>query len=190
MSTRTRKQPSDSMLRYNVAGLLRSAPGTSREYPIHADQFEVADDAHLAAPLDGEVRLSRTRRSILAHAVVRTAFEEQCSRCLRPVPSTVEVTVDEEALPSIDIGSGHAVDRSAEPDALRLDDHHELDLSEPIREAVSLAEPIAPVCRADCAGLCETCGADLNTDPTHAHGDASIDPRLTVLAGWDASKTD
>lgn len=178
------------MLTYNVAGLLRSAPGTSRRYPIHADRFEVAEDVSLAAPLDGEVRLSRTGRSILAQAVVRTAFDERCSRCLNPVAAPVEVTVIEEALPSIDIDSGQPVDRAAEPDALRLDDHHELDLTEPIREAVSLAEPIAPLCRPDCAGLCETCGADLNADPTHSHGDASIDPRLAVLAGWDAESTD
>lgn len=178
------------MLTYNVAGLLRSAPGSSRRYPIHADDFEVADDVRLAAPVDGEVRLSRTGRSILAHAVVRTAFEARCSRCLELVTAPVEVAVDEEALPSIDIDSGQTLDRSAEPDALRLDDHHELDLTEPIREAVSLAEPIAPLCRPDCAGLCQTCGADLNADPTHAHGDASIDPRLAVLAGWDATTTD
>ena len=190
MSTRIRKRPSDPMLSYNVAGLLRSAPGTSRDYPLYAEHLEVAEDVRLAAPLDGEVRLSRTGRSILAHAVVRTALEERCSRCLQPVATPVEVTVDEEALPSIDIDSGLPVDRSAEPDALRLDDHHELDLTEPIREAVSLAEPIAPLCRPDCAGLCEICGVDLNADPTHAHGDASIDPRLAVLAGWDADTTD
>jgi len=190
MATRTGKRPSDTMLTYNVAGLLRSAPGTSRHYPIHADRFVVAEDVSLAAPLDGEVRLSRTGRSILAHAVVRTAFEERCSRCLQPVATAVEVIVDEEALPSIDIDTGQPVDRSVEPDALRLDDHHELDLSEPIREAVSLAEPIVALCRPDCAGLCETCGADLNADPTHAHGDASIDPRLAALAGWHATTTD
>ena len=190
MSPRTRKQPSDAMLSYNVAGLLRAAPGTTRRYPIHADDLEIAEDVSLAAPVAGEVRLSRTGRSILAQAVVHTAFEEHCSRCLSPIAASVEVTVFEEALPSIDIDSGQPVDRSAEPDALRLDDHHELDLTEPIREAVSLAEPIAPLCRPDCAGLCETCGADLDADPTHAHSDASIDPRLAVLAGWDATTTD
>ena len=178
------------MLSYNVAGLLRSAPGTSRRYPIHEDRFPVADDVQLAAPLDGEVRLSRTGRSILAHAVVRTAIDERCSRCLSPLAAPVEVTVDEEALPSIDIDSGQPVDRSAEPDALRLDDHHELDLTEPIREAVSLAEPIAPLCRPDCAGLCEICGIDRNADPTHVHDDVTIDPRLAALAGWDANSTD
>jgi len=178
------------MLTYNVAGLLRSAPGTSRPYTIPADPFALAAGVGRAAPLDGEVRLSRTGRSILAEAVVRTAFEERCSRCLTLVAAPVEVSLVEEALPSFDIDSGQPVDRSVEPDTLRLDDHHELDLTEPIREAVSLAEPIAPLCRPDCAGLCETCGADLNADPTHAHGEASIDPRLAVLAGWDADVTD
>jgi uncharacterized metal-binding protein YceD (DUF177 family) len=119
------------MLSYNVAGLLRSAPGTSREYAVRADVFDVADDVRLIAPLEGEVKLSRTGRSILAHAVVRTAFEERCSRCLAVVAAPIEVTLDEEALPSVDIDNGQAVDRSAEPDALRLDDHHELDLTGP-----------------------------------------------------------
>ena len=71
-------------------------------------------------------------------------------------------------------GRGAAVDRhrhrpaarrADEPDALRLDDHHELDLGEPMREAISLAEPIAPLCRPDCAGCAVICGADLNADP-------------------------
>ena len=51
-----------------------------------------------------------------------------------------------------------------------------------IRDAISLAEPIAPLCRPDCPGLCETCGADLTDDPGHAHADDDIDPRLAPLA--------
>ena len=42
---------------------------------------------------------------------------------------------------------------------LFLDDHHELHLEPAVREAISLAEPIAPLCRSDCPGLCDTCGA-------------------------------
>ena len=55
-----------------------------------------------------------------------------------------------------------SVDTSDEPEALRLTDHHELDLEHLIREAIQLAEPIAPVCRPDCPGLCAVCGADLS----------------------------
>jgi len=172
------------MLSYNVATLLRSAPGTERRYPVEGLKMEIADDLRLAAPIEGEVRLSRTGRSILARAHLNTAIEGYCSRCLNPVVAPIEVDIEEEALPSIDIDSGVPVDTAAEPDALRLDDHHELDLGEPIREAISLAEPISLLCRPDCRGLCLVCGVDLNTVKDHAHEEDSIDPRLAALAEW------
>ncbi|HTS14547.1 MAG TPA: DUF177 domain-containing protein [Candidatus Sulfotelmatobacter sp.] len=172
------------MLSYNVAGLLRSTPGTVRTYPIHLPTLEIAPDLRLTAPIEGELRLSRTGRSILARARLVTALAETCSRCLTPLSATVAVEVDEEALPSVDLLTGAPLDVADEPDALRLDAHHELDLSEPVREAISLAEPIHPLCRPDCRGLCATCGADLNADPAHHHDDADLDPRLAALATW------
>lgn len=167
---------------FNVAALLRDAPGTARTYPVDEPTLAIAEDVTLAAPVTGSVRLSRTSRSILVHGSVRTAFVEPCSRCLTPTTAPVEATFDEEALPSIDIDSGLPVDVDAEPDALRIDDHHELDLTETIREAVSLAEPLVPRCRPDCRGLCLECGANLNADPGHGHGEPPLDPRLAVLA--------
>lgn len=172
------------MLSYNVAGLLRSTPGTVRTYPVRLPTLEIAEDVRLAAPVEGEVRLSRTGRSILARAHLTTALEERCSRCLAVVAAPVVVDVDEEALPSVDLLTGTPLDVTTEPEALRLDDHHELDLSEAVREAISLAEPIRPLCRPDCRGLCEACGADLNADPTHDHDDHDLDPRLAALAAW------
>lgn len=172
------------MLTYNVTGLLRSAPGTARTYPVHGESLAIAADLRLAAPIDGEVRLARTGRSILARADLRTALEERCGRCLGPVTSPITVHLEEEALPSIDLETGQPLDAGTEPDVLRLDDHHELDLSEPVREAISLAEPLAPLCRPDCRGLCPTCGADLNAVPDHRHEDDEVDPRLAGLASW------
>ena len=178
------------MLSYNVAGLLRATPGTVRRYPVHAATLEIADDLRLAAPIDGEVRLSRTGRSILARAELETALEERCSRCLTPVVAAVRVVVDEEALPSIDLLTGLPLDRSAEPEALRLDDHHELDLAESVRAAIALAEPIRALCRPDCRGLCAVCGADLNPDPEHGHDEIETDPRLAALAEWRPGDAD
>jgi uncharacterized protein len=100
------------------------------------------------------------------------------------VTAPIEVDIEEEALPSIDIDSGLPVHHEDEPDVLRIDDHHELDLSEPVREAISLAEPITLLCRQDCRGLCPTCGVDLNTVIEHSHTEDAIDPRLAGLAEW------
>ncbi|MEA2678021.1 MAG: hypothetical protein QOJ81_2162 [Chloroflexota bacterium] len=178
------------MLSYNVATLLRSAPGTEQRHEVDTRDVALYDDMHLAAPIAGEVRLSHTGRSILARATISTAIEGSCSRCLKQVVTPISIEIDEEALPSIDIDTGRPVDLDTEPDALRLDDHHELDLGEPIREAISLAEPIALLCRPDCRGLCPVCGIDLNAAPAHSHADDPVDPRLAALADWhDTTKT-
>jgi uncharacterized protein len=171
-------------LSYNVASLLRSAPGTERRYPVDDVQIDVADDLKLAQPINGEVRLSRTGRSVLARAHLTTAIEGYCSRCLTAIVAPIDVDIEEEALPSIDIDTGLPVDVEQEPDALRLDDHHELDLAEPVREAISLAEPITLLCREECRGLCPTCGVDLNNVTDHSHTEDAVDPRLAALAEW------
>jgi len=172
------------MLSWNVAELLRAAPGTSREYPVGIERMPIADDLATASPVRGSVRLASTGRGILARGHLTTALPETCSRCLVAVTSPVEVDIEEEALPSIDIDTGVPLERMSEPDALRLDDHHELDLSEVVREAISLAEPIVVLCRPDCRGLCLTCGADLNADPSHSHDATELDPRLAALAAF------
>jgi uncharacterized protein len=99
---------------------------------------------------------------------------------LRDLDWPVEIDLDEEALPSVDFLSGMPVDSGLEPDALRLNDHHELELEGEVRDAIALAEPIAPLCREDCPGLCTVCGAELASGP-HTHPEAEIDPRLEAL---------
>ena len=85
-------------------------------------------------------------------------------------------------MPSVDL-SGHPLDATAEPDVTRLSDHHELDVGQLAAEAISLAEPIAPLCEPDCPGLCVTCGERLG--PGHeAHVEDEIDPRLAALQAF------
>lgn len=170
------------MLSYSVADLLRATPGTTRRYPVEIPGLAIAEGVELAGPIRGEVRLSRTGRSILVRGHLDTSLAERCSRCLRPAVAPVSVDLEEEALPSIDIDTGLPLDVHEEPEALRLDDHHDLDLEPAVRDAISLAEPIAPLCRPDCPGLCIICGAELAADPGHGHADADGDPRLAVLA--------
>ena len=171
------------MLRCNVADLLRSAPGTSERHDVAVTALRIADGVELADPVSGEIRLTHTGRSILVQGTVQTALAEQCSRCLRPAKAIVRADFEDEALPSVDLQSGSPLASAEEPDVLRVDDHHELDLEPVVRDAISLAEPIAPLCRPDCPGLCETCGVDLAENQGHEHPDDAIDPRLAALVG-------
>jgi uncharacterized protein len=131
--------------------------------------------------------VARTNRGVFVSGRVRAALADTCGRCLRPIEVPIAATIEEEVLPTIDLQSGLPVDRAAEPEALRLSDHHELDLEPLAREAIQLAAPIAPVCRPDCAGLCVICGRDLAVDP-HDHDDGPVDPRLAKLAEFRADE--
>ena len=171
--------PGDALI-LNVAGLLGEAPGSQRDVAIDVATLDLGEDLVQAAPLTVRVRVARTNRGLIVSGRVRTALAEACARCLAPLRVPIDAPIEEEVLPLIDLQSGLRLDTTAEPEAFRLTDHHELDLEPLAREAIQLAAPIAPVCRPDCRGLCVECGLDLNAG-SHDHGDTPIDPRLAGL---------
>lgn len=176
-------RPVASPLAWNVAGLLSEPPGATRDYAVAGVVIDLGDELRLSDPIEGRVHLGRTNRGLLVVADLETGLDMQCSRCLRDIEVPIELRIEEEALPSVDLQTGLPVEVAAEPDALRLTDHHELDLEQTVREAIQLAEPIAPLCEPDCPGLCPVCGERLTGGP-HDHGEDAIDPRLEVLRGF------
>jgi uncharacterized protein len=171
----------------NVAGLLGDDVGAQRTVEIRDATIDLPDELELAAPIDGTIRLTHENRGVLVDARLTTSLAGECARCLRPLQTLVEIELDEEYLPSIDLTTGRPVDQAAEPDALRLTDHHEVDLGPSVRDAISLAEPIAPLHDPDCQGLCIVCGRPLD-EGTHDHPDDDIDPRLEALRGFHADR--
>ena len=173
----------DAPFVFNVAGLLADGPGTDRHYDIAEARVMLPDDLELAEPISGRVRLTRTNRGILADVHLTTKLAGECARCLRPLATPIDIVLEEEYLPTIDLHTGRPVDAGEEPEALRLNDHHELDLEPSISDAILLAEPIAPLDRPDCPGLCVVCGQPLD-EGEHAHPDDDIDPRLEALRAF------
>ena len=174
---------------WNVAGLLSDMVGADRSYEVADSTLELPEGLTLAEPINGQIRLIHTNRGVLAQARLRTALATECVRCLRPTTVPLDLTIEDEFLPSIDLASGKAVPTDEEPEALRLSDHHELDLEPSVWDAISLAEPIAPLDRPDCPGLCPTCGLPLD-EGSHDHPDDDIDPRLEALRGFRPETTD
>jgi uncharacterized protein len=176
------RRPS-SPLELNVAGLLGEGPGSHRDLAVSGLRIDLGEDLRQGDPIEGRVRIARTNRGLLVTGRLRTSLLDECGRCLEPVDVPIEVDIDEEALPSVDLHSGQPLDTTAEPEIVRISDHHELDLEPMVREAIQLAQPIAPVCRPDCAGLCAVCGVELSSGD-HAHDEGPIDPRLEALRGF------
>ena len=169
------------MTRINVAGLLAEPPGAERRVVLR-DHYVAVPDLELAGPLDATLRLLRTNRGVQVRGRVDTSVRRTCARCLEPFVEDVSVTLDEEFRPSVELETGRALavaegDEPGQP----IDEHHELDLARTIHDELSLIEPMVPICRPDCPGLCATCGGRLDSG-THDHDLAEVDPRLAGLA--------
>lgn len=177
------ERPLDGPLAWNVGGLLAEDPGAERQHAVHGVRIDLGEDLGLAEPIDGRVRLARTNRGILAGADLHGALALTCSRCLLDIGLGVDIRLQEEYLPALDLTTGRPLSIAEEPEALRLNDHHELDLETPVREAFQLAEPIAPLCRPDCPGLCVVCGRRLD-EGEHDHPEEAVDPRLEALRAF------
>ncbi|MEX2185104.1 MAG: DUF177 domain-containing protein [Chloroflexota bacterium] len=182
-------RPPDGPFVVNVAGLLADEVGAERGFDIDTPVIDLPDELALAEPIRGHVRLVHENRGIFVDAILTTALAGECSRCLRPLQTPVEIRLREEYLPSLDLATGRPVTFDDEPDALRLTDHHEIDLEPSIRDAISLAEPIAPLDRPNCPGLCIVCGLPLD-EGVHDHPVDDIDPRLAALQGFRATADD
>ena len=124
-----------------------------------------------------ELRLESVVEGVLVTGTAEVTLAGQCARCLTPIASNEEVDLQELYL--------YPDKEPDDEEASRLDGEL-LDLEPLLRDTVVLDLPYTPLCRPDCAGLCPDCGADLNADPDHSHGE-KIDPRWADLTGWTAA---
>jgi uncharacterized protein len=167
---------------FNVAQLLKSPIGTTQDVVLDdSDALDLRDgEARLAGPISGHARLHRTNESIVVDGVAHIPVLLECSRCLTEFTTTLEVPLRETFYPSIDIETGLPVRLPEDETAFTIDDHHQIDLREAIRQNLVLALPIQPLHRADCKGLCPECGRDLNAEP-HTHQTEEHDERFAAL---------
>ena len=173
---------------FNVAGLLNRDVGATRASSIDGERIETDDGVF--DNIEGTVEMLRTDSTLLVMAELRAQTTQACSRCLEPAHIDIEVLIEEEFHPvNIDLGAGPRYGRGEPEDlpddeALIIDDRNMLDLSEVVRQALTAALPMAPLCRPDCAGICPVCSRDRNREPCHCEeetGDRGLAPLAKLL---------
>ena len=165
-------------MQINVSQLLKALIGSIRSYKIN-DIIDVADDGR-SSMVQGEIKLMRTDRGILARGILHTEVEVTCSRCLSLFSCPLTLKIEEEYFPTVDVTYGVPLPLPEEPGCFTIDEHHILDLTEAIRQYAMLAIPMKPLCRGNCAGLCPNCGHNLNHEPCNCLPQ-EIDPRWSKL---------
>ncbi|WP_028709419.1 YceD family protein [Propionicicella superfundia] len=127
----------------------------------------------VGSPIDLDLRFESVVEGVLVTGAADVSLHGVCARCLKEIELVEQIDLMELFLyPDKELD---------DEEASRIEDET-VDLEPVLRDAVVLDLPFTPLCREDCAGLCPTCGTDLNDDPDHGHGDA-VDPRWAGLSG-------
>ncbi len=148
------------MLRVDIRELQEGPVRTEGKLRPDDPAFEGLD-LDLAGPVSVTGQLQATGAGeYLWRGQVRGTLRGECRRCLTDVQTDVDIDVD-------------AAMFSSDPEAADDPDFYPLlerashiDVRDVVREELALAAPARLLlCREDCAGLCLSCGADLNAGP-------------------------
>jgi len=161
-------------LRLSVAEIL-GRPGEYRDIavrrPVQGVGMELARLGDRG--IDGKLRIESVIEGVLVTGRLRGDAVMQCARCLNEFRKDVTLRVCE-----LYAGPGH--EATDDEDVYQVEGM-EIDLEPMVRDAVTLALPLNPLCRHDCKGLCGTCGTDLNLGTCECKQD-DFDPRWAALS--------
>lgn len=144
------------------------------------DTINYCDNSYkLASPINLNGKISSTNKGLYLDVDVDFTLIDNCSRCLDEVEVPIEYSI-----------KGFLVkddfdENSFEEDDAFIYDGDEIDLVEIIEQTLDFNLPTISLCREDCEGLCQGCGANLNHQECScneiANDEEIIDPRFAKL---------
>jgi len=138
--------------------------------------------AAAAGPVTGRLELANVGTGISVRGHLAVPLELECSRCLVVFHQTLDLEVNEDcALRQIDAPESY-LEGADEPCQIPILNDDELDLTELVRQLITMHLPIRPLCRDACPGLCPRCGRDLKAGPCTCT-EETTDPRWSALRG-------
>lgn len=179
--------PRDPLVIDTRALQLQRRPGSSiaveRDVPSPEGFGVVMARVPVGSVIELDLRLDSVMEGVWVAGSADIELEGECARCLEPVGWSESIEIAQMfEYPATDARGAVVVGEDGdEDDPLPVIHDDLIDLTEVLRDAVVLALPLAPLCSADCPGLCPECGILLAEAPDHAH--EQIDPRWAALGG-------
>jgi uncharacterized protein len=138
--------------------------------PLEMNLAQVNSDGDATAI----VTLEAMADGLIVRGSVDADVKMRCNRCLTEIPHHASASITQAyGLPSDD-------------DFLSIGSDGSIDLEPILHDELSLSFPLVPVCLETCAGLCPTCGTDLNKDPCDGHPEESSSPFAVLQDLFDA----
>jgi uncharacterized protein len=184
------QQGNPAALVVNIATILEEGLAFEAEVTATHLQLPAATEAELPTPVQVRGQFTKVAEQVYFQGTVRGTLAVPCSRCLDVIHSDIAAEMRVVYLPPstrVQIEGEEGVDADDELD-LYVHDGMTLDLRPPVHDYVLLAFPVQPLCRPDCAGLCQVCGGNRNEVPCTCQADAA-DPRFAQLQQLRFPKT-
>lgn len=144
------------------------------EIELESENVRLKDEIEVRGKLIKQIAQTDVEGEISA------LVEIECTRCLQPVEKKIEVAF----LVSFVAPENYTEAREAELKNADLDvsilEGDQIDLTEIVREQILLHLPERIICREECRGFCQKCGADRNLINCNCE-EKEIDPRWAGL---------
>jgi uncharacterized protein len=146
------------------------------EYEFEESPFSVKLDERFSKEVFVKAELEKRRRQLFLTGHVKTSGKFVCDRCLTEFEKDL----------SVDYRMTYVYNRN---DAGEIDQDeiivihpstNEIEIDEDVRQYILISVPLKLICKENCAGLCATCGKNLNYETCTCSED-EIDPRWKKL---------
>ena len=161
-----------SSLRINISNLSEGTHGRTLE----ASPEEIGLDGRFSRTVHLDVRLEKTSRQLYVSVQLTTGGVFTCDRCLDEFEKSI---MNSYSVVYVMDGRATVGADAVEVQVLSHEAAY-IDLGEDARQFAILALPQKMLCREDCAGLCPSCGANLNREACGCSRD-EVDPRWSDL---------
>lgn len=165
----------------NVATLLTENTGSTRRIDLTLAAFPLDDDLS-AREVHGQLKLTRLQSGIMATGTLTGHVELECVRCLNLYDQPFKTRLTEQFRQTVDVHSGvnytpprgepanDTEDKDDEP-GFEINDAHEINLTELLRQNILLALPMRP----DCGDICP------GPPPVDNGPESDVDARFAAL---------
>ena len=126
----------------------------------------------------GELKKGIVQVDVAGKIIVKVEME--CSRCLTPVESTLEISFKVSYITEEHYTNEKDSELHGEELEISIYDGEKIDLTDLAREQILLNLPAQTFCSENCQGLCPKCGANLNQKTCDCET-KEIDPRWANL---------
>jgi uncharacterized protein len=162
---------------------------TELETPLPAAALDLKDrNLDLSPRVWVRLAVQRFLQTFTVKGTVAFEVNGECCRCLAAVRQLLEAEV--KVLIQRREAGADLLEATEEEEGLEIVDPGAkvVDLTGRVRDAVALELPLTVYCRADCKGLCSSCGQDFNAGECGCSQERT-DPRWEALAGLAAKQS-